>query len=401
MEKRMKRRDFLRLSALATAGAALAACAPKVVKETVVVEKPVEKVVKETVIVEGTPKVVEKVVTAPPAPAEGVTVTWWYAWGNLDPAIEKIIETKEFKAMMGNNKLEYKGSVSSEVILTAVAAGTPPDGGSNFDYPNLWARGAVLPVNEWVESSSIIDPSEVPEAVWQSAFYDGKMIGVPGLESFLWWGLDYNSKAAEDAGLDPDNPPLTWEECLDWHKKLTKFDDAGNLVQMGLDPYDAMAGEPDFAATSWGFKWWDNETKTFNLNDPRMAEALEMCGEFIRFVGPDKFQAMRQVEGQGTWGGAYNAGVQTMIIEGYWHPGETQIQKPEIAQYNRATWAPVPESRKGHKIEATGLHYVQLFKDGKHPDEMFKVAEFLWTDLSHDSGRNPGSAKWTQIPTQV
>jgi hypothetical protein len=93
---------------------------------------------------------------------------------------------------------------------------------------------------------------------------------------------------------------------------------------------------------------------------------------------------MRQVEGQGTWGGSYNAGVQTMIIEGYWHPGETQIQKPEIAQYNRATWAPVPASRKGAKIMATNAHFVQLFKDGEHPEEMFKVAEHLFTDSASD-----------------
>jgi hypothetical protein len=208
------------------------------------------------------------------------------------------------------------------------------------------------------------------------------MIGVPGIESYLWWGLNYNSKAAEDAGLDPDNPPLTWEACLEWHKELTKFDDGGNMLQMGLDPYDAMAGEPDFSSTSWGFKWWNEEEQTFDLNNPLMAEALDTCGEFIRLVGPDQFQGMRQVEGQGAWGGSYNAGVQTMIMEGYWHPGETEIQKPEIAQYNRSTWAPVPVSREGTKIMATGAHFVQLFKEGKQPEAMFKVAEFLHTETA-------------------
>ena len=60
--KTLSRRHFLKAGTVAAAGAVLAACAPKVVKETVVVEKPVEKIVKETVIVEGTPQVVEKVV---------------------------------------------------------------------------------------------------------------------------------------------------------------------------------------------------------------------------------------------------------------------------------------------------------------------------------------------------
>jgi ABC-type transport system substrate-binding protein len=73
----LSRRVFLRLGTVGVAVGLVAACAPqtveKIVKETVVVEKPVEKVVKETVIVAGTPQVVEKVVkeTVVVAAAEG------------------------------------------------------------------------------------------------------------------------------------------------------------------------------------------------------------------------------------------------------------------------------------------------------------------------------------------
>ncbi len=74
----LNRREFLRISAIAAAGAAAAACQPQtvVVKETVEVQKEVTKVVteKETVVVkeevtkvvkEEVTKVVEKVVQAP------------------------------------------------------------------------------------------------------------------------------------------------------------------------------------------------------------------------------------------------------------------------------------------------------------------------------------------------
>ena len=67
------------------------------------------------------------------------------------------------------------------------------------------------------------------------------MYGVPANECFFRRGLNYNYKMLEDAGLDPDNVPTTWETLFDWHKTLTKFDAAGNLVQIGLDPYDAEA----------------------------------------------------------------------------------------------------------------------------------------------------------------
>jgi len=74
---KLSRRNFLKKAAVAGAGLALTGCAPEVVRETVVVEKPVEKVVRETVLVE---KPVEKVVevtrvvepTDTPAPEKGL-----------------------------------------------------------------------------------------------------------------------------------------------------------------------------------------------------------------------------------------------------------------------------------------------------------------------------------------
>ena len=364
-EKKLTRRDFLRLGSLAAGGAVLASCAPQTEEPAAGGEE--------------APEVVEE-----PEMAEPVTVQYWYAWGNLDPAMDAILATEEFNEAMKGNSLEYKGAVESEAVLTAVAAGTPPDGGSNFDYPNLWTRGAVLEVTDLVNASDVVQKDDIAAGLWEGSFYDGKMIGVPGIEGFNWWGMNINANAAEEAGLDPDNIPLTWEGLFEWHKALTKFDDAGNLQQFGLDPWDAMAGEPDFAATSWGFQWWDETTNTFDLNNPLMAESYEVMGKFIQEVGPDKFAGMRQVEGNGTWGAAYNAGIQTMIMEGYWHPGETQIQQPDIAPFNRSTWAPVPASREGSKIMATGPHFVQLFKDGNYPNEMFLFAEHLLSGAALD-----------------
>jgi len=370
-KRKLSRREFLRLSALTSAAATLAACGGQ---EAAPEEEMAESPAGESA---------ESPAEAAPA-AEGVTTTWWYAWGNLPPAVDRMVETDEFKEWMGGDTLEHKGSVESEALLAAVAAGTPPDGGSNFDYPSLWSRGAVLPVNDMVETSSMVKEDDIIPALWESCFYGSDMIGVPGIESYLWYGMNYNANAAKEAGLDPDTPPQTWEDCYTWHEALTKFDDAGNLLQFGFDPYDAIAGEPDFAATSWGFTWWDEEARTFDLGNELMAEALDVSGNFIRLVGPDKFQGMRQVEGQGTWGAAYNAGVQNMIVEGYWHPGETQIQQPDIAQYNRATWAPVPASRSEHKIMATGAHFVQLFKGAPNTAAMFKVSEFLLSQTALD-----------------
>ena len=384
VEKKLSRRDFLRMATIVAAGATAAACAPAATQAPAAPAAPAA--------TSAPAAAATAVPTAPPAPTAVVppvldptAVTWWYGWGNLDAGIKAFVQTDLFKQTMGSTKFDFKGAVPSEAILTAVAAGTPPDGGSNFDYPNLWTKGAVIPVNDYVATSKRIDKNDVLEKLWESAFYGDKMIGVPGIEGYLWWGLNANIDTAQKAGLDPTTLPTTWEDVLAWHKKETKFDSAGNLKQFGLDPYDAMAGEQDFAVQSFGgFNWWDEVNRKINLNNDAMAAALDMCGQFIKVVGPDKFDGMRQTQGMGGWGESYNAGMQNMIIEGYWHPGETFIQKPEVSKFNRATWAPVPASRAGKKIMATGAHFIQIFKDATHKDGMFKFSELLWTDEFSD-----------------
>lgn len=143
-----------------------------------------------------------------------------------------------------------------------------------------------------VAASTIID-DDVLEGLWNSAFGQGKMMGVPGIEGYLWWGLNANIDAARKVGLDVSTLPKTWGEVFEWHKTLTVKDDAGNLIQFSLDPYDAMANEPDFIAGSFGFKWWDEETGEFNLDNPRMAEGLDVLGEFIRCAGPDQLSSRK------------------------------------------------------------------------------------------------------------
>ena len=174
----------------------------------------------------------------------------------------------------------------------------------------------VFACNDWVDGSDVINPDDVVDAVWQGGFYDGNLIGVPSIESFLWYGLNYNAQHVEEAGLDPDDPPLTWEGVFEWHKALSKFDDGGNVTRIGLDPIDAMAGEPDFISLSYGHQWWDDETQAIDLNHELLVQGIEMQAEFFRHIGPDNFAGFRSVEGQGAWGGAFNAQAQSMIHRG-------------------------------------------------------------------------------------
>jgi len=380
IEKTLSRRDFLHMSALTAAGVALVGCQPKAT------EPPAADVEEPAAPTEAPPEPTEA-----PAEPEGKVIQYWFSWGNFLPVWEEgLMATQEFKDAIGNDTLELKPIPNApETLLTAVAAGTPPDGASNVQYLDYMARDVLLPIGDMVATSSIVKQADYLEGTWSDAFYQGTMYGVPADEGFLRYGLNYNARMVEEAGLDPDDPPVTWDDCLVWHEALTKFDDAGNMLQVGLDPYDAMGGQIGiqdgfYPPVSWGWDWFNGDTGEFDLDNDMLIESLDVMGEFYKIAGPDNMAGMRQVEGQGGWGGSFNVEVQAMIIEGYWHPGETVIEKPEVAEFNRSTWAPVPESRRGVKVQGTGGHYVILFKEGKNTDGMFKIAEFLNTNTACD-----------------
>ena len=376
-QNKISRRYFLRAAGLAAAGGALAACVP--VAAPAPAAAPAAK------------EPAKEAPTAAPAAAAGGAVQWWVGWGNLTPAVESLQKTPEFKEALGGNTFEFKPSVNAEAFLTAFAGGTPPDGASNLDYVQFMAKGTLRDIGDWVASSSKLKKDMFLVDPWNNGFWQGKQYGLPGLEAGPNYGLNYNAELVKTAGLDPDKPPLTWEELLEWHKKLTVKDANGNLKQIGLDPYDAMAGEPDFAATSYGFTWYDEEAGKHNINNPLMVEHTKITSEFIKFAGPDQFAGLRQAAGNGGWGAAYNTKAQAMIIEGYWHPGETKIQKPEVAKDNRATWAPVPASRTGKKIQMFNGHYIIFPKDAKSSEGMYKLAEFF-------SGSDvAGAAIWKEV----
>ena len=344
------RRNLLRLGSMSAAGLVLAACPG--------------------------PQATESEGAADAPAAEPGSVSLWVDWTNLDPAIDTIKEMESFQEHIGNYNLVFKSGVQLEEKLAALAAGDPPDLNSCTGYVEFWSRGVILPVDDLLAGSALIDEDDLLTNLVQSTVFDGQKIGIVGIESYIWWGINYNRRHVEEAGLDPDSPPGTIEGWLEWQKEMTIFDSAGNMERVGWDPYDGMAQEPDYPAFAFGLNW-----HTFHFDDERMALAADTFGEFHRIAGPDNLAGMRGVDGQGYWGAAYRAEVQSAILLGYWAPGETTLLgRPETAESNMVTWVPVPASREGTKMMATGAHMIQSFKDSPNIEAGFRVSEFLTAD---------------------
>ena len=85
----------------------------------------------------------------------------------------------------------------------------------------------------------------------------------------------YNKDHFREVGLDPENPPKTWEELLEAAKKLTIKDSRGNVTRWGFE---------DITDDTWTIQAWilqaggkyANETGTESYFDtPEVAKAVE------------------------------------------------------------------------------------------------------------------------------
>ncbi len=115
--------------------------------------------------------------------------------------------------------------------LTAAQSGNPPQVAVLLatDIFTLVEEGVVTPISDLTDDQEWLD-SFYP-AFMADATYQDKIFAIPFQRSTpLFY---YNIEAFEDAGLDPENPPETWDEMIEMGKQLVKTDANGNVSQWG------------------------------------------------------------------------------------------------------------------------------------------------------------------------
>jgi sn-glycerol 3-phosphate transport system substrate-binding protein len=141
----------------------------------------------------------------------------------------------------------YSGTYQETIVkaLTSHKSGQPPVTSVllSTDMYTLIDEDAVLPISDLATSPE--------DQAWLKSFYPafmansqtgGKVWGVPFQRStvVLYW----NKALFKEAGLDPDKPPSTWAEMVEYAAKLTRRDAQDNVTQWGVQ------------VPSSGFPYW-------------------------------------------------------------------------------------------------------------------------------------------------
>lgn len=147
--------------------------------------------------------------------------------GPLTKTVDKMID--DFMSENPDIKVNaiYAGNYNDTRVkaLAAMESGQPAQLSVMFsiDLYELMELDAVIPFDDVVTTDK--------EKAWLSSFYPSLMEN--GVTADKTWGIPfqrstivmyYNKDAFREAGLDPETPPATWEELVDFGKKLTKED---------------------------------------------------------------------------------------------------------------------------------------------------------------------------------
>jgi len=276
-EKKLSRRYFLQSAAVLTAGLA-AACAPKVVKETVLVEKEVERVVKETVEVEKeVTRVVEKQL-----PAEKGLVkirmhvfSGIYAdfcrrraedFNKLKPNIEVSVEDVPGAEYWTKIRAMFAAKQLGDVFWNWISGGVASE---------LFHLGLQLPIDDFINAEGFDLGPWYPNVV-EGLRLNGHTIGLSPHANPGWCVLYYNADILESVGIKPE-PPKTWDELVEYGKKCM-VTEGGRIKHFGFQPQSSYY---DFLAymRCWGehLAYLSKDGKKCVIDsEPAIREALQL-----------------------------------------------------------------------------------------------------------------------------
>lgn len=315
----------------------------------------------------------------------GETLEVWTNFNN--DGLKKIVTEKYNKDNKERMKVEFKviPDKYSETINVAMMSGETPD---------VFVTLSEQQCKELVDKNQVEDLSRYMNAQYKSDFidsafrnninvFDGKVYGIPA--NVYSHKLLYNADLFRKAGIDPDKPPRTLTELMEYAKKITEAGE-GRMFGISLpmlqpekiginviDPivcrsfgivkgYDVEKGTYDFLAYKPVLEIWRKayQAKTMyptspTLDDDQQAEQFAKGNIGMAFFSSD-------------W--TYKFG------------------KTEEYQYNfdiKSCDIPFYGEKKKYKEMLDGSSIWVMSSYSKNKDEAFKLMKYIASEESHST----------------
>lgn len=270
-----------------------------------------------------------------------VTITWWH----IDTAESQAAVWQgladEYMAAHPNVNIEItilENEAFKDRLVTVMQAGDPPDlfrswgGGVLWQFAEAGLTRNIAPEleGEWKDSFSA-------KAALELYGKDGEYYGVP----YTWGavGIFYNKDLFEQAGLDPENPPTTWDEFLGAVQALK---DAG-ITPIAIGQRDRWPGHFWWVYLAIRIGGEEAFLKAYNREGSFADEPFVQAGEYLQQLVALKpfaegFLSM-------TYGDSQTQMVNqeaAMELMGQWAPSAYAGNNAELAAQLNLGWMPFP-----------------------------------------------------------
>lgn len=229
-----------------------------------------------------------------------VNLLVWY-WGEQEaPGMQNFMK----KAVARYNSQQSKVTVTAvlqssdslySAFATAAQAGKGPDiqylWGGTQALGDVWL-GYCAPLSDYIDASWLRE--NIPQAALAQTNWGGKQWGMPFYQ--IGTAFPYNKKMFADAKLNPDEPPVTWD---DYTTALSK------LKKIGVSPIGA--GFKDQYLGGWLASYFGQQ------NFDTIEDAIAPFRGSVKYEGPKYTEWINQVQGL-VKSGFFNDDVQSINL---------------------------------------------------------------------------------------
>lgn len=259
-----------------------------------------------------------------------VEIEFWHKYSGDQHAEHISALIKEFMEEHKNIRVKELGlpfGDYNQKIETALAAGTTPDlmiGDLDNTPRYRGMRGQIMNIQEYVDESGI-DMEKFFPATVEMCTYNGDLYALPFITDtrVLYW----NKEHFREAGLDPEKPPVTWDEVIKYNELLTKRNNSGELERIGYSTKIGFFGEWTMGWT-FGAELW-NKDGSPNFVSPELLEALNTAIAIQEQAGTDAFDVFNS----SSWASGYSPFIEervSMTIDWNGMYSDIQMYNPDL-----------------------------------------------------------------------
>ena len=292
------------------------------------------------------------------------TITYWqYFYESKVNLVDELI--KKFEATNPGIKVEqvtFPYESFNQKVAASIPAGEGPDVITLFYgwLPMYVKAGYLQELPKTDFNKAYFDKTYYP-FVAESVDFGGKYYSAPTAVRTL--ALIWNKKLFKEAGLDPNVPPKTLEELAAYAKKLSKYDNQGNLIQAGLAMQPTGQGHSwirEVLTRQFGNVPYSTDYRKVSYADAKGAEALKWYTDLITKdkVGypnfaTDDVTAFKAGKAAMNIDGSFRIATLNAVKDLEWGVAELPTNKGIKSNYASYWTHGIVDGVKGKKLEAS------------------------------------------------